>query len=143
MAYVNENIPEADYEQYDLRRVCGEHNVVHRGYMLNRDWTIDRERNAFLVKVWVHPESDFSGWAFCWRGEWLFFEMAVKDTRDDPTTSSTWSSYHIRRFSVPPHLAQHRDVILQDLQDGFSARAGGGVFVQRAHRSATIEFVET
>ena len=141
MAFLNEYIPEADFQRYELPRVCGEHNRVHRGHMLSRDWTIDRERNAFLVKVWTHRDSEFSGWAFYWHGEWMFFEMAVRDARDDPTTSSCWSLYQIRGFVVPKTLDRQGDEVLEDLRSGFGAHAGGGVFVQRAHRSATLEFV--
>lgn len=37
--------------------------------MYSDDWTMDRERDAFLIQVWPHLHSDFSGWAFYWKGE--------------------------------------------------------------------------
>ena len=64
MAFVNEYIPETDYEKYDLRRICGERNEINRGHMYSRSWTIDRERKAFLIQVWSHHEAQFNGWAF-------------------------------------------------------------------------------
>ena len=69
MAFVNEYvIPEEDYEKYDLRRICGEHNLPRCEIMHSRDWTIDRDREAFLIETWYHHESDFSGYAFYWKG---------------------------------------------------------------------------
>jgi len=36
MAFVNENIPDSDYEKYDLRKICGEHNLqARRGHMFS------------------------------------------------------------------------------------------------------------
>lgn len=75
MAFVNEYIPEADFEKYDLRRVCGEHNFAQKGHMYSRSWSIDRDHDAFLIPVWFHHESDFIGWAFYWKTTWLFFEV--------------------------------------------------------------------
>lgn len=140
MAFVNEYIPEVDYDKYDLRRICGEHNEINRGHMYSRDWTIDRERDAFLIQVWSHHEAEFKGWAFYWKGEWMFFEMAVRDAWDKPEEDSCWSLYQIKGFTVPEHLVQLQAQIVDDLRSGFSAYAGGGVFVQRANRCATIDF---
>ncbi|MDR2113421.1 MAG: hypothetical protein LBQ62_10040 [Candidatus Accumulibacter sp.] len=69
MAFVNEYIPEADYEKYDLMEICGKHNKAHPGSMITRSWTIDRERQMFLIRIWSHRESEFEGLAFYWKGE--------------------------------------------------------------------------
>jgi hypothetical protein len=141
MAFVNEYIPEADYEKYDLRRVCGEHNEPNRGLMYSRDWTIDRERDAFLIQVWSHRDSQFSGWAFYWKGEWIFFHMTVKQAKDNPAENSCWSLYHIQNFRIRDHLEHDKDEIISDLRAAYSEYAGGGVFCGRANRNATIEFI--
>lgn len=140
MAFVNEYIPEADYEKYDLRRIIGEQNPFQPGYMFARTWTIDREKDEFIAKIWTHREAEFDGWAFYWKGEWMFFEMAVRDAWDKPEEDSCWSLYEIKGFTVPRHLVRQQSQIVDELRAGFSAYAGGGVFVQRTHRSASIDF---
>ncbi len=141
MTFKNEHIPKADYEKYDLRRVCGEHNVVHRGHMLNQDWTVDRERDAFLIKVWSHPEAEFTGWTFYWKGEWLFFEMRGMGGGGGQPDGSCWFGYRIRKFTLPDHLQAQRDEIVADLTQAFGDYCGGGVFSSYTRGTATLEFI--
>ena len=141
MAFVNEYIPEADYDKYDLRRICGEHNYAHRGDMHSRSWTIDREREAFIIKTWSHHEAEFDGWAFYWHGQWLFFEqrpIASLFIKVD----ECWSRYQIKGFVISPALEAQREALLADFQAAWLAHAGGGVFCKAAHGSATLEFIE-
>ncbi|MCK6435004.1 MAG: hypothetical protein L6Q68_18520 [Aquabacterium sp.] len=97
MVFVNEYIPETDYDKHDLRRVCSEHNLPNRGQVHSRSWTIDRERDAYLIKIWAHQDSEFSGWAFCWRGEWVFFEMRPVDSKHDRVSNSCWFHFIVRK----------------------------------------------
>jgi hypothetical protein len=142
MAFVNEYISEADYEKYDLRKVCGEHNEVHRGHMLSQSWTIDQERSAFLIKVWSHRDSEFSGWAFHWKGGWIFFEATITGIDENLPDSSCWVGYRVREFSLPHHLEPNREEIVADLTRAFGDYCGAGVFATATKGSATIEFVE-
>jgi hypothetical protein len=143
MPFINEYIPEEDYAKYDLRRICGEHNLKsRRGHMHSQSWTIDRVRDAFILPVWAHHESQYEGWAFYWKGEWMFFEMTTKKAQHNKTEDSCWSLYHIRKFKVGEDLNEKRDEIIADLRSAYSAYAGGGVFCNFKHRSATVEFIE-
>jgi hypothetical protein len=143
MAFVNEYIPEADYEKYDLRRVCGEHNLKSlRGRMYARTWTIDRERDAFLIQVWSHHEAEFDGWAFYWKGEWMFLEMAGMGGGGLQPDGSCWYGYRIRKFSLPERLQALRDEVVADLTQAFGDYCGGGVFSSYKHGTATLEFIQ-
>lgn len=142
MAFVNEYIPEADFEKYDLRRICGEHNFVHAGHMYSRDWTIDRELNAFLIQVWSHHESKFDGWAFYWKGEWIFFEMTGMGGGGVRPDGSCWYGYRLKGFALPEHLDTNRKAILADLEQALGDYCGGGVFSNYKQGSATIELIE-
>ncbi len=142
MAFVNEYILEADYEKYDLRRVCGEHNLPsQRGHMYSNNWTIDRECDAFLIKVWAHHESNFIGYAFYWRGEWMFFEICPVEYKKDASTSTCWFRCRVKGMAVPSEVELKREELLADLQAAITASSGGPT-QNYAHRSATIEFVE-
>lgn len=140
MAFVNEYIPEADYEKYDLRRVCGEHNEPHRGVMYSRDWTIDRDRSAFLIQVWSHRDAEFGGWAFYWRGEWMFFEMRPVESKIDRDKNTCWFRFQVKGFSVPGSLAKQREQVMDDLREAITASPGGTTW-DYANRSAAIDFI--
>ena len=66
MAFVNEYVPEADYEKYDMKNVCAEHNrqVGRDWHVYFHSWTIDHDKDAFLVRIWSHREANFEGYAF-------------------------------------------------------------------------------
>lgn len=141
MAFVNEYIPEADYEKYDLRRVCGERNLKSlKGHMHSNSWTMDRERNAFIIKIWAHRDSPFYGWAFCWKGEWMFFEMALVDGEAKPDGSFGRFMFHVKEFVVPPVLENYRKEVVDSLREAITACPGSPTF-SYVNRSVTVEFI--
>ena len=142
MAFVNEYIPEAAYEKYNLRSVCGEHNLkALRGHMHSRTWTIDREGNSFLIKVWAHHESDFSGWAFYWDSEWIFFEMRPVKAQGDRANSSCMYEFLVKELKFPNALESRHDDAICDLRSAITALPGGVDF-DYAIRNVIIEFAE-
>lgn len=140
LAFVNEYIPKADYEKYNLRRICGEHNLTNRGSMYSNDWTIDRDCDAFLIRTWVHRESNFIGYAFFWKGVWAFFEICPVEYKKDAATSTCWFRCRVNGMLVPAEVALCRDEFLTDLQSAITA-SSGGPSSNYSHRSATIEFI--
>lgn len=143
MAFVNEYIPEADYVKYDLRRVCGEHNLgSRRGHMHSNHWTINRARDTFLIKVWSHHEAEFEGYAFYWKAEWLFFEMRLNGVDMKRPDGSCWVGYLIKGFSLPYGLVPKRSEIMSDLTQALSDYCGAGVFTVCTSCTATINFIE-
>lgn len=140
MAYLNERIGADDCEKYDLERVCGERNLPpHAGQLYRRDWMIDRERDTFLIQTSSHPNSAFAGWAFYWRGHWMFFELMVIDAHVNLAERSCWSHYWVRGFAAPPSLELAE--IADDLRAALSAYAGCGVFSDGAKRWALVDFI--
>lgn len=159
MAFVNEYIPESDYEKCDLRKICGDHNLRSRkGHMHSRSWTIDRESDAFLIKVWSHHESEFSGWAFCWKGEWFLFEMRLTGLEGDPRNGPCSVAYLIKHFSypecsdpvrqlvtsglvLPEYSDSDRQQVIADLIRGLGVYCGAGVLSTAYDCTATVEFI--
>jgi hypothetical protein len=144
MAFVNEYIPEADYVKYDLRKVCAEHNEPNPRRMYSRDWTIDREQDAFLIQTWYHPHAQFSGFAFYWKGEWMFFEMRPTGLGEDATDGSVWTSYLVKGFAVPTALTAVRQEVVDALTQALAVYRGAGVSSSRqgARATATVDFIE-
>lgn len=141
MAFVNEYISEEDLKKYDLVRICGEHNLPsRRGQMHSRDWTIDRARDSFLIKVWAHQESEYSGYGFYLRGNWIFFEMSPVESKIDYASRSCWFKFLVKGmyFGNEGGLS---DELISDLKSAIT-QSPGGVTFEYAHRSATIEFIK-
>lgn len=143
MTFVNEYIPDADAQKYDLLRVCAEHNLPSRqGHMHSRHWTIDRQKDAFLIKVWGHQESLFSGYAFYWKGGWVFFEMHLTGIDENQPDGSCWVGYLIRKFALPEPQEPCRSDLLLDLESALCTYCGAGVFSTCTSCVATIDFAE-
>ncbi len=140
MAFVNEYIQESDYEKYDLRRICGEHNLAHRGQMHSRSWVVDRERHSFLIKTWAHRESDSDGWAFYWQGEWLFFEMTPTEGWGMPDGSACRFLFQVKGLVIPNHLEHIRETLFSDLRAAITACPGSPTF-NYVTREVSVEFV--
>lgn len=141
MAFVNEYIPELDFEKYELKRICGGHNhSLHRGqFFYAHAWTIDREREAFLVKIWVHRESEFSGYAFCWKGEWMFFDVRTVEAIGDRARNAVWARLLVKGFSVPEALSTQHAALMDDLHEAFTVC--DAVTGTVAHLPVSIDFI--
>ncbi|MGC4397539.1 hypothetical protein [Hydrogenophaga sp. T2] len=108
--------------------------------MHSRDWTVDRERDAFLLKVWAHQESEFSGYAFYWRKVWVFFEMRPVDSKISPDQTSCWFRFLAKGIEISDLGTVVRDDLMEVLREAIAA-SPGGVTHQYVHRSATVEFI--
>lgn len=140
MAFINEYISEADYEKYELKRVCEEYNRAHhRGLMYADSWAIDREREVFLIKIWVHRESEFSGYAFYWKGEWMFFDMRPIDSKYDQARNEIWFRFLVKNFSMPGQLNVDREALMGDLHEAVTVK--GAVTGTVSRLPAAIDFI--
>jgi hypothetical protein len=139
MAFVNDKITEADRD--NLREICGEYIKAHLRNI--QSWTVDRERQMFLVEIWAHHEVDYTKWAFYWHGEWILFEMKVKDLSRIITKEHVgWIIYHIKGFVVPETLKAQQEQLIADFREAWPAYAEGGIYWEFSHRNVTVEFVK-
>ena len=138
MAFVNEYIPESDYEKYQLNEIDGRYGTAG----IFRDWTIDRRRNIYLKKVNVGRDeiSNFSKWTFYWKGNLLLLKREALGVKE--------GSHGLRHvcsrinIEIPGDLEIHRKEIQKDLVDAFNAYGGGGVYSTLTNYVHNIEFVE-
>lgn len=142
MAFANEYIAEADFEKFELRRIVGDENPFQPGYMFARDWTIDRQHEVFLVKIWTHREADFDGWAFYWRGEWIFFEMKITGVGKNATGGLDWVGYSVKNFRVPMSLAPVRKEIVDTFEQALAVYCGAGVFSNCSPCAARVNYMQ-
>ena len=141
MAFVNEYVPQADYEKYDMKNVCAEHNrqVGRDWHVYFHSWTIDHDKDAFLVRIWSHREANFEGYAFCWKGEWMFFDARPAGHKYDKTRNAIWFRFLVKGFAVPDRLIAQRETVVADLKEAITVNDAVTCII--SNRSATIEFV--
>jgi len=77
MPFVNEKISHKDWIKYNL-------DALHKSiYFSTEQWTVDHERNIFLVKKGEGHElgvdTHISVWLFYWRGEACRFTKEIID----------------------------------------------------------------
>lgn len=140
MTFINEYFTEADNEKYDIKRICMEHNLTNRDHMYSRSWTIDREIDVFLIQIWAHHESEFSGYSLYWKGNWVFFDMKILDFHTHDTDETCSISYEVRNFNLASNLVKERDEIISDLIDALSCFCGAGVFSTVMNCKAAVKF---
>ena len=126
MAFVNEEIPEADVEKYGLEKIDNE--LLSIGKTYSRDWTIDRARDIYLREVAIGRDelSRISTWTFYWKGALIWFKREALGVEKKPD-----GLRHARSrltLTLPEDLTSRRQEIYQDLRDAFRTYGGGGIF---------------
>lgn len=126
MAFVNEYIPEADFEKYGLKEIDAKFLATG---VKSRDWTIDRKRNIYMRQVTTYREDmeNVTKWNFFWNGELLWFEKKVLEASGG-RRAPVWAHIKIRNFNIPSQLEMYREKIYQDLREALLVYRDGGVF---------------
>ncbi len=124
MAFKNEYVPESAYEKYDMKKVCAAHNqsLGRDRFVYFHSWTIDHEKDAFLVRIHSYREHNFEGYAFCWKGEWMFFDARVIDAKGDAARHSAWVWYQVKGLTVPDRLMAQSEAVIADLKEALINR---------------------
>jgi hypothetical protein len=144
MEFVNKYIEDADFERFQLRRIIGDENPFQPGYLFARDWTIDRQQEVFLVKIWTHREAEFDGWAFYWKGEWIFFEMRLNGVGKNTTTGELdWVGYLVRNFKLPMSLTPVREEVVDSFEQALAVYCGAGVFSSCSPCTAKVDYTQS
>jgi len=121
MAFVNELIPEEQKNKFSF--------PVHIGYGGSKPtlykWTIDRERDAYLVLANVLG-GGYEGtlpdhyYVLSWKGELVSFaaeeHLAINKERGDVLT------WKVHRLDIPPSLQECRDEVLHLIRDALDAQ---------------------
>jgi hypothetical protein len=141
MAFKNEYVPESAYEKYDMKKVCAAHNqsLGRDRFVYFDSWTIDHEKDALLVRIHSYREHNFEGYAFCWKGEWMFFDMRPAGHSYDKTRNAIWFRLLVKGFVVPDRISAQREAVIADLKEALTIQDTPTDTI--TDRSATIEFV--
>ena len=127
MAFVNEEIPEADVEKYGLEKI--DDSLFGAGRTISRAWTVDRARDIYLREVAMGRDelSRISTWTFYWKGELIWFKREVVDFKG-ARNAPCWTHQKVYDFKIPEAVQHHREEIFRDLHDAFLAYKDGGIY---------------
>jgi hypothetical protein len=129
MAFVNEKISEEDKKRHSFL----ESNDYYQTPPTS--WTVDRERNMFLVKraspsprePWLSDGILY--WAFYWQGQLLDVEIHTVANGQDESETHGWTH---KRINAVRDRAKNTEVdanlVYDDLKDAFIAHRGLGIY---------------
>ncbi len=126
MAFVNEYIPEADKQKYQIT----DHSNFYRAGA--GQWTVDREREMFLMyRGGYGPEGphDEKFWAFYWCGYLLDVcvkNLSSKRAEDDSIRARTRILYI---HGLPVENDSLRQEVLGDLKEALSVYGVAGLLI--------------
>ena len=150
MAFVNEYIPAADMEKYQIKEI--DQRVPIHGRTHSDSWTIDRDRNMYIrhVKSGTFEFSNQSAWTFFWHGELLWVESEILDTSRNGRDAPGWVRQRVTMLCVmgggrnhlPSHLEPQKAQILKDFEEALFAYKDGGVFSSMTSFELFLEIAE-
>ncbi len=123
MAFVNEKIPEADKERFNS--FSFKNPVTHEPNKANK-WTIDRERDIFLVALggkgaYVTEIPMF--YALVWKNKVINLETYSDGKGNYKSGVEMW--WKITRIEIPESLKPYKDQVIELIKEGIDAHGSG------------------
>ena len=137
MAFVNEYVSPEDVKKYDLD---GINQRFGKDPALRYQWTVDRERNVFLI--WMDAgREEFSArqtLLLWWQGISVFVRLLSATT--GTLGSQVTSRWQLQQINLPPELVTKRTEILDVLKEALVAYKVSGIGLPVPRHTATFEF---
>jgi hypothetical protein len=132
MAFVNEYASDEDIEKYGLKEIWDKYYPFRKGKYFggNRPaWTIDRERNAFLMVVarGTGEEGNQVSFLLWWDGAHVVARMKQKGGSADLEEVPFYRIWHLVKLATPSDLPISREDILDALKDALTVYGYWGV----------------
>lgn len=146
MAFVNEYIPQEDFEKYDFKTINGFSNPA--GY-----WVIDRDREIWLRKFdeertfdefgdWRGGMSGKRTWNFYWKGVLMKVITQRITFTGGGIDEPCWIKLKLLSINLPENLKTQRTIILKDLEKAFVGYREEGIFSESSSFSLTFDTSE-
>lgn len=147
MPFVNEYVSEADVKLHDLDALLAKSNKEAwskgRPAVFRHAWTIDRERNAFVIRLTRAMNYDTpsgipmptfeESCLLRWNGIDIGFTLTLVEELRQPVHTFVWSISDIK--SAPGNDA---NAVLELIKDAISVRGKFGAFSNEADHSSTF-----
>jgi len=138
MAFVNELISDEDKQRFDFSVIRRPPTYLESVYP--HHWTIDRERDLFLIWTRGGGEDDRNAayFALWWKGNVL--PVNLEFTEIGTIHDHIKTTWRLRWIGVPPHLERERTAIISALKEALVVYKVGGAGVPVVSHEATFEF---
>lgn len=132
MAFLNEFLTEEEITAFLAKGIKNPGNSpIIQPYV----WTIDRQKNVFLMKVYGYREPPYETW----------FILVWKDTPIPVLLLGEWSGdndriWNLIRLQIPVELNEQRTEIIQDLKNALKVLQLDGVPNTSWNQNITVQF---
>jgi hypothetical protein len=146
MGFVNEYVPEADIEKYDLRGIWDKYHPLKKGryYGGNQpEWTIDREINVFLMLLDIGRGAHGNRKKFLlwWDGDHIVTELDLVDgSSGDLDANPFMRVWNLVRVILPSSLKEKRELVLRLLKEAVTVYGYRGVRKQLPNTVVEFKF---
>ena len=128
MPFENAPITTEEYERFQLAAIDKEWPLSRR----SSQWTIDRERNIYLLSVSRTVPPDRSAhdpfWLIFWKSAYFCFECRQIE---HASKENGWRGHQaLTRLEVPEQLKAYRSAILADIEAGLATYGTGGIYCE-------------
>lgn len=124
MAFVNEKIPSSDREWFNSFQLK---DPFTRKLLESRSWTIDRERNAFLVGLGgqgIYDSDIPMYYALIWNNNIIY--MDTFSAGNGNVSSGIEMFWKITKIEAPGNLLQDQDEMMALIKEAFDAKGFAG-----------------
>lgn len=135
MSFINEKIPESDRELYDSFNLS---SPFTNKPVESRKWTIDRERNAFLIALGGRGywDSDIPHYyAFIWKNNVIKIETFSKEHGNANTGIEVRRK--ITSIKMPEKLMPEKDVVMELVKEAFEVHG----FLWRKSNKVNFDYI--
>ena len=137
MAFVNEYASPEDAKKYDLDGISLQFG---KDPALRYQWTIDRERNIFLIWMEAGREEFAARQTFLlwWQGNFVVVRLLSATTGGlDGQATSRWQ---LQQINLPPEVVTKRAEILDVLKEALVIYQVSGIGLPVTNHTAIFEF---
>lgn len=128
MSFVNEYVSKENYHLSEI-----ESNFIV-GRVRASEWTVDKEKNMFLLLSSRGREEFFydTRWTFCWEGEIVIFNHKVIKSRRD-NDDHLWQHVRIEFEKFPEVLKISKKQVLKHIEEALKEYKGAGIRSSRSN----------
>ena len=146
MGFVNEYVPEADIEKYDLRGIWDKYYPFRKGRYFGGNkphWTVDRESNTYLMSVGIGRGEHGNRRKFLlWvDGVHVIAQVdLVKGSSGDLDANPFVLIWDLAQIQIPLPIEENKADIIRTLKDALVTYGYWGITDQRPNTVVEFKF---
>jgi len=137
MAFVNEYVSPQDVKKYDLD---GIKQRFGKDPDIRYQWTVDRERNVFLMWMEAGREERSHDETFSMHFKGTNFLVHLVGFSAGKIAEKVTTTWQLEKLGIPPELESRRSEIIDALKEALTEYKASGIGVPVADHTAFFEF---